>query len=470
MRRLMILVCVVVTAAAASTAHAANHMWMGFQDDPALRWRKERSATFDRVQQFNASVVRTTVYWSRTAPRRPRQATNPFDRAYRFADLDEFVRNAATRGIGVMLTIWGTPRWANGNQGPNIAPRRMNDLRDFARAVAERYDGTHRGLPSVQFFGVWNEPNLGIFLMPQYDKKGRLVSPVIYSRLYRAAYAGIRAGNRAAKVAIGETAPRGRKAPLGVLGRQETMAPQLFAERLAKTRPRLQFDAWAHHPYSTIGSAPTQRVRYPNANLPMLPLFEEHLQKWFKRKDVPIWVTEYGFETKPGEPHGVTPARQAAYLRQSVAMVRKMPYVQMFIWFIFRDDPSSTWQSGLLKRNGLEKPAANVFPNLASEVDGRNPVVRVRSGTRHPVVTVPAFEFAARRGPGAKVFSTVKAYLGGKLVRASQPPPAAVNPSGYVSIRTPIPRVVKNNEYLISFELTDSKGNRAYRYVSLAGD
>ena len=93
----------------------------------------------------------------------------------------------------------------------------------------------------------------------------------------------------------------------------------------------------------------------------------------------------------------------------------------------------------------------------------------VRSGTRRPVVEVPAFEFAARGGPRAKVYSTVKAYLGGKLVRASQPPPVTVRPSGYLSIRTPIPRVLKNNDYVVSFELSDSHGNRIYRYVSIGG-
>jgi len=210
-------------------------------------------------------------------------------------------------------------------------------------------------------------------------------------------------------------------------------------------------------------------MSYPNANLPMLPSFDDHLEGWFKRKSVPIWVTEYGFETKPGEPRGVTPAKQAAYLRTSVNMVRKMAFVQMFVWFIFKDDPSSSWQSGVLAKNGLEKPAANVFPNLAAEVDGRNPVVTVRAGTRRPVVKLPVFEFAARRGPGTRIFSTVRAYAGGKLVRASQPPPVKVSASGYVSIRTPIPVVIRNNEYVISFELSDTKGNRVYRYVSLAG-
>jgi Cellulase (glycosyl hydrolase family 5) len=467
--RFCLIVACLLVAGTAATARAADHMWMGFQDDPALRWRPGRAATFDRLAQFSTSVVRTTVYWSRTAPQRPAKPSNPFDRAYRFADLDEFVRNAATRGIAVMLTIWGTPSWANGGKSENVAPTRPKDLTAFAHAVAARYNGMHAGIPSVQFYGVWNEPNLGRFLTPQYNKKGEPVSPFIYSRLYRAAHAGIKAGNPAALVGIGETAPRGRRTPLGAAGIQETLAPQIFARLLAKARPKLRFDAWSHHPYSTLGTGPTQRMSYPNANLPMLASFEDHLNEWFKRKSTPIWVTEYGFQTRPQERRGVAPAQQAAYLRTAVSMIRKLPFVKMFIWFIFRDDPSSSWQSGLLYQNGLEKPAAEVFPSLAGEVDGRNPIVMVRSGTIHPVVKVPAFEFAARGGRLEAVYSTVKAYLNGKLIGVSQPPPVRAGASGYLSIPTPIPRVVKGADYTVSFELSDSKGTRIYRYVSIGG-
>jgi len=164
----VLLVCSLFACAATTSASAAEKMWFGFQDDPTLRWRDDRVAMFDRVQQFNASVVRTTVYWSRTAPTRPANATNSFDRAYHFNDLDEFVRNAESRGIAVMLTIWGTPSWANGGKGQNIAPTHTSDLTNFARAVASRYNGTHPGLPFVQFYGVWNESNLQQFLSPEY--------------------------------------------------------------------------------------------------------------------------------------------------------------------------------------------------------------------------------------------------------------------------------------------------------------
>ena len=84
----------------------------------------------DRAMQANATMMKTTVYWFNTAPRRPGNAANPFDPAYRWEDLDEFVRQAADHDIEVMLTIWGTPTWA----GPakNRLPRRLADLQNFS--------------------------------------------------------------------------------------------------------------------------------------------------------------------------------------------------------------------------------------------------------------------------------------------------------------------------------------------------
>ena len=65
------------------------------------------------------------------APTRPANAANPFDKAYRFNDLDEFVRNTQARGMEVLITIWGTPKWANGNKTPNYLPKRLSDLTNF---------------------------------------------------------------------------------------------------------------------------------------------------------------------------------------------------------------------------------------------------------------------------------------------------------------------------------------------------
>ena len=46
-----------------------------------------------------------------------------------------------------MITIWGTPKWANGGKTPNVVPRNVNDLKNFSRAVAARYSGRYAQYP-----------------------------------------------------------------------------------------------------------------------------------------------------------------------------------------------------------------------------------------------------------------------------------------------------------------------------------
>ena len=60
---------------------------------------------------------------------------------------------------------------------------------------------------------------------------------------------------------------------------------------------------------------PTQKVRWPNVTLSSLPRFEKSLDKWFKRKNVRIWITEYGHEAQAGRRAEGRLARRAGRLR-----------------------------------------------------------------------------------------------------------------------------------------------------------
>ena len=176
------------------------------------------------------------MYWSRVAPLRPASPSNPFDPAYRWDDLDELVRSAQFRGLETLLTIWGTPNWANGSKGPNYAPTKLSDITAFARALSSRYSGRNPGFPFVRFYSVWNEPNLEQFLAPSFNGKGKPVSPFTYAKLYRAAYGGLKAGSPTAEVGIGETSPRGRDRPSPGKVR-DSIAPATFARLLSTLRP-----------------------------------------------------------------------------------------------------------------------------------------------------------------------------------------------------------------------------------------
>ena len=119
-----------------------------------------------------------------------------------------------------------------------------------------------------------------------------------------------------------------------------------------------------------------------------LPRFGVNLDKWFGRKNIPIWLTEYGHETRPEDPKGVTYAQQASYLRTAVDMARRNPRVGMLIWFAIRDNPVNAWQSGLMTQFGLEKPAFDAYSVLAKPLDARNAFVTVKGGVANPAVRV----------------------------------------------------------------------------------
>jgi Cellulase (glycosyl hydrolase family 5) len=374
---------------------------LGFQDDPTLRWGADRAEMLTAARRAGATVIRTTVVWAQAAPRRPAHPAHPFDPAYRLDDVDELARTAQRLGMELQIDIWGTPGWANRGQKPNRAPSNPDDLRDFAQALADRYSGRHPGYPAVRLFSAWNEPNLQLFLAPQFDARGRPVAPAAYARISRAVYDGVKRGNPEALVAIGETSARGHDAP-GRGGTQDSESPARFAQLLAEARPRVRFDAWAVHPYPQHPAAgPFARVRWPAVGLASLGRFGQALDRWFGRHDIPIWLTEYGFQTRPSDPVGISPAQQARFVAQTLQFVEGDPRVRMLLWFTFRDQPGNPWKSGLIDQQGRPKPALARFASEARRLDAQDPVVPAAARA----VRLPAFELAyyAPTGSGIEV-------------------------------------------------------------------
>jgi Cellulase (glycosyl hydrolase family 5) len=453
-------------AVAAPLGGSAPRMWVGFHDDPSFRWEGDRGATLDRVRAANATLVRAVVTWAQVAPERPANATDPFDPAYRLDDLDELVRGAQQRGLEVLLSIWGTPRWANGGKTPNVMPTRLADLRDFSQALASRYSGRNSGYPFVRFWSVWNESNLQLFLTPQFDARRKIVGPRNYAKLYAAAYAGIKAGNPRALVGIGETSSHGRDRKLP--GNSDTIAPATFARLVAAANPRLKFDAWAHHPYPVpVNMKPTQKVRWPNVALTSLPQFEQSLDKWFKRRGIRIWITEYGHETRPAEPAGVTLAQQASYVRQAMTMLRADARVQMFVWFIWQDSRTSLWQSGMLGLTGATKPALSRYTAEARKVDARNPLMQSKAGLRTIPVRLPLREFCVTNPVGSPIGATVRVRTGSSLVAVSQPLlTLGSDCTGTTTIQV---RVAAKKTYIATFDLNDDSGLTAQRTATIVG-
>ncbi len=380
---------------------AAPRLYVGFLDDEAFRWESARGANLDRAQRQGATVIRTIVNWRFAAPREPWHPADAFAPEYRLRDLDELVRNAEQRGMEIVLTIWGTPGWANGGQRPNVAPTDPDSLRDFAHALADRYSGRHPGYPFVRFYTVWNEPNAGQFLSPQFDSRGHPVAPRTYAALVEAAYEGIKSASPQALVGIGETAARGRDRPSHRV--QDSESPARFARLVALAAPDLKFDAWAHHPYPrTDRSHPDAHQSWPAVGFASLDRFNAALRRWFGRTQVPLWLTEFAYRTSPEIPGGAPYELQATYLSRALTLAREEPGVGMLVWFVFRDAPGEPWQSGLVDKDGRAKPALASFAAASMSAASQLHVTADAASFAH-AFRVPALELRYRVGVGARV-------------------------------------------------------------------
>jgi hypothetical protein len=344
-------------------------MLVGMLDD--ANTLGDPGTTFPLLKTLNAQVVRMTLNWRAVASQQPGSARDPADPAYNWSRYDRAIQAAADNGVSVLLTIWGTPAWANGDQATQRPPLDAASLYDFAYAAATRYSGTYTDssgtkLPRVRLWLAWNEPNNPIDLAPQYERvngKWVMVAAVAYAKICTAVYGGVHAAARGVKVACGATAPRGNNEPGGS---RPSISPIAFL-RGVKAAGLRTFDAWAHHPY--YGSRfETPRTKPPAAQnaveLGNINVLISELTRLYGRKR--LWITEYGYQTNPPDTFfGVSWAKQAAYLTQAFAIARANPRIDLMTWFLLKDDvPLGGWQSGLMTSDGRKKPAFTAFQRL----------------------------------------------------------------------------------------------------------
>ncbi len=399
-RRLRILAAgVMLMLALSATARAKSvpapsvpgpsSMSTGFVDAPAFQQgsASAQALWFSRAHALGASSVRLTVYWSAIAPRvvpSGFRASDPNAAGYRWSSVDEAVKGATAHGLNVVLLVLAAPTWAEGPGIPGYASPGSwepspSAFAAFAHAIALRYSGQfadplHRGrrLPPVTYFQAWNEPNLPIYLEPQWvqESNGAIVpeSADIYRSLLNAFYFAVKAVQPHAFVLAAGTAPYGD--PPGV----NRMAPLVFLREMFCLTATLQpnpcpdpphLDALDHHPY---GRAPSIDARLPDdVALPDLGKIWRVLHAAERTHHVlpagpkQLWLTEIDWSTSPPLP--LTQAVQAAYLSEGLYQCWSQNVSHVY-WFQLRDPPGSTNSfagSGLYFGNGAAKLATAAF-------------------------------------------------------------------------------------------------------------
>ena len=341
--------------------------------DPDSLEGAEKDAAYEHVRRAGARFVRMHVNWADVAPRgaskpSPFDARNPSDPRYDWDRLDSQVAVAVAKGRTPIVYVQSAPTWAQlCATGPGPCRPSPSALGDFMRAAALRFRGGYRDLPRVRYWQIWNEPNLDSYLMPQYDAKGRPVSPLWYRSMVNAAADAIHAVHRDNMVIAGGQSPfgpdaqsTGRTAPLTFMRKLLCLSPSGSPKRVCNQRVR--FDVWAHHPYTSGG--PTHHANNPNdVSAPDLWKMRVLLDAAVRagtlesRGPVGFWVTEFAWDTSPPDPKGVPEELHARWVAEVLYRMWDQG-VSLVTWFLVRDQPftdTTPFQAGLYFRgpNGI---------------------------------------------------------------------------------------------------------------------
>jgi len=323
---------------------ASSHIQYGVQDDAWMLYGPEQPAKrVEILQQLGVDIVRLTLRWDMVAKSAPTDPQNPDDPAYDWGLYDPMLARLHAAHIAVLISLWGTPDWANGSRGPNVAPGNATSFAAFAAAVAQRY-------PWITRWTIWNEPNVRLFLIPN--------SPRTYvTRLLNPAYRALKAANPSNLVAGGVTSPR--RTPSGV-------SPIAWIRGMHAAHALL--DAYAQNPYPVRpGETPTSGGcwRCTDITMATLPKLITEVKRNFGAR-TRIWLTEYGYNSKPpNKLLGVSNALQARYVGEAALRTYLAARVDLLIHFLVRDEPDARrWTSGFYTSRGKVKPsfAAYQFP------------------------------------------------------------------------------------------------------------
>lgn len=370
----------------------------------------------------NTEIERLEGEANRDKARAQRRRFKPKDpRTYPTRNWDRYdnlVKDAAKFGMRVYFTITGPgPSYAHKKAPP---AQRSNAgtykpyptrFRDFVEAVGRRYNGKTRDengirkpLPRVSLWSIWNEPNQPGWLTPQFERRdGQIVpaAPALYRKLYQAGVQGLERSEHnltADGIFVGETAPLGSSRT----GPRNGMRPEPFLRELLCLKPDgttyegpdaarrdcddfarngpLKATAYAHHPY-TKKVAPTKapanagEITIANVGLlgPLLDALSDQSAGKLPR-DMPVLLTEFGYESNPPDPrNGIPYLRQAQFNQLAEFLAYNEPRVQATTHFLLRDVAPLrryprgsrlywfTYQSGLVTNSGRSKPAVFAY-------------------------------------------------------------------------------------------------------------
>jgi hypothetical protein len=379
-----LLIAIVALLLAAPAAEARTSQFTIFESGREIRSNDAatRARVLGEIQRFGVHWIRIVMYWRDVAPQPRSDAAPRFDEtdpaAYNWTTYERVVAEARARGLHVLVTPSGpAPDWAT-LTGDGVNYPSPTRFRRFMTAVGRQFGSR------ISLWSIWNEPNHPQFLGPQY-RRGRPYSPRLYRRLFWAAKQALdRTGNRRDRVLMGETAPRGNRHVVFPL---RFLRGSLCLNRHYRKRRgchKLPAGGYAHHPYTTRSGPFFVSPHRDDVTIGSLWRLTRALERAEHARAIPrrtpVYLTEFGIQSKPDPHYGVSQTRQAEYRAIGEKIAWSTGRVRAISQYLMRDDRPGHgrnryggFESGLRFAGGRKKLAYRGF---------RLPMVARRAG-RH---------------------------------------------------------------------------------------
>jgi hypothetical protein len=283
---------------------------IAFQDDTALLAPgAQRDQMLDQLKHMGGRFIRTNVVYNKWQ-----------DPAYR-ENLNSMVNAARARGIGVQMTLLGTPTYAPSARTDAVSAYHADPQQfgQWAGQVSKTFAGR------VRRYSMWNEPRSSTFLADRSASR--------YRKLFEAGAGAVRGNVHNAQILLGELMP-------GYSGDPKSVGHALpFMQRmLAAGKKPLVADGLAVHPYAWMGEQPDGTSRGPNAywGINQLGAVNKYLEQNKSRfhtpqgNRVPLYLTEFGYQQRDIPNDHVRAQRlRAAYDLATKAGAKEMTYYQV---------------------------------------------------------------------------------------------------------------------------------------------
>ena len=325
-------------------------------EDPQLRQQ-----ALHRLHDAGFGWARQRIDWSLIEPQPD---------AFQWAWTDQVITDIAAAGLVPVIVLDGSPAWARHSvdRPPPGSPK--NDLpwklappaapetfANFAAAFAGRYHDT------VRFYQIWDEPNIA----PHWGN--RLIDPVGYARLLRAASVAIRDADPDAVIlaaALAPTQDRGHTA----------IDEGFFLQRLYAAGAAPYFDAVLVQPFG-FGTGPNDaRSRVDVLNF--------RRTEWIRRvmvaagdEQTPVWAVRFGWNRQTQNVwKTVSEANQLQFTEKAIRQARDdWPWLAAMGWPIDRPDaPLSDpiWGFSLISAEGHAHQLLSFFGATAQSPSDAN--------------------------------------------------------------------------------------------------